>query len=231
MKILHGLFSSYEKAADSIKHPFMALAAFLSVVLVVLLAFFFMFGLTEGYIHPGWLLVLGVGVIIVLVILAAALYYNEEQNRHKEKQLSHAEERNRDKEQKLDYAERTVAQLKQVVRDVVMDLQQEKAGIQIVYVEHNPPGDDVLGEFVSIENFSGIATVMANWILSDEAGHRFTFPALTLKPGTRVRVWTKAGTNTMTNLYWDRDLAVWNNRGDRVFLLDDAGELVHSYRY
>lgn len=223
MKSLQGLFSSFGKAADSIRHPFMVLVAFLSVVVVVLMALLVQFRLTKGHVHPGWILALGVGVIVVFVTMAAALYYTEEQNRHKEQQLQ--------------YAERTVGQLKQVLRDVVLELQEGEMEqtvsprIQITYVECDPPGDDVQGEFVAIENCGEADADLANWVLCDEAGHRFTFPAFTLKSGARARVWTKAGTNTTTDLYWGRDLAIWNNRGDYVSLLDSMGELVHSYRY
>ena len=216
MKALQGLFSSFEKAADSMKHPFMVLVAFFSVVILVLLALLFNQGRIEGHIHVGLGLALLVGLVLVFTILAAYLYF---------------------KEMQLRYAQRTEEQLKQALRDKVLELQEERIeqtplqDIQITYVEYDPPGDDVQGEFVRIENSGRAVADMTGWTLRDEAGHQFTFPAYGLKAGKYVRVWTKTGANTATDLYWGRGQAVWNNTGDCAYLQDSTGKMVDTCRF
>jgi hypothetical protein len=103
--------------------------------------------------------------------------------------------------------------------------------IRIVYIDYNPPGDDVQGEYVRIDNVDGAFADMTGWMLSDIANHVFTFPSFTLAPGATVRVWTKAGTDTTTDLYWGRGSAVWNNTGDCAYLRDGDGGLVSEYCY
>ena len=82
-----------------------------------------------------------------------------------------------------------------------------------------------------VDNSGGSAADMTDWTLSDEANHTFTFPTFTLNPGAFVRVWTKAGTNTATDLYWGRGSAIWNNSGDCAYLRDSVGTLIDTYCY
>jgi hypothetical protein len=105
------------------------------------------------------------------------------------------------------------------------------ANVVITYIEYNPPGDDVQGEYVRIENSGGLAANMTNWTLADIAGHVYTFPTFTLNPGAYVRVWTKSGTDTASDLYWGRGAAVWNNTGDCAYLRDSGGSLIDGYCY
>lgn len=59
-----------------------------------------------------------------------------------------------------------------------------------------------------------------NWRLDDNAGHRFTFPDIVLFKGGAVRVFTRAGSNTVSELYWGLERAVWT-AGRTVTLYDD----------
>lgn len=106
-----------------------------------------------------------------------------------------------------------------------------RADVTITHIEYNPSGLDVAGEYVVVQNQAERAVDLTDWTLSDLANHTFVFPPLTLKPDLSVRVWTKGGTNTATDLYWGRGAAIWNNIGDRAFLRDREGNLVHIYTY
>jgi phosphatidylserine/phosphatidylglycerophosphate/cardiolipin synthase-like enzyme len=103
--------------------------------------------------------------------------------------------------------------------------------VRITYIEYNPPGDDVAGEYVVIQNQGGLSQVMTGWTLSDEAGHTYTFPTFTLQSGATVRVWTKSGSDTSIDLYWGRGAAVWTNTGDCAYLQDSVGTLIDTYCY
>ena len=87
------------------------------------------------------------------------------------------------------------------------------------------------GEYVQIHNQGASAANMTNWTLCDLANHCYTFPAFSLNPGSAVKVWTKEGTNTATNLYWGSGSAIWNNTGDTATLRDNIGILVDQYVY
>jgi hypothetical protein len=105
------------------------------------------------------------------------------------------------------------------------------AQVQITFIEYNPDGDDVLGEFVRIENTGSAAQGMTGWTLRDESAHIYTFPSFTLPSGGSVQVWTKIGTDTATDLYWGSGAAIWNNTGDTATLQDDQGQSVDSCGY
>ncbi|MFZ6028528.1 MAG: lamin tail domain-containing protein [Chloroflexota bacterium] len=86
--------------------------------------------------------------------------------------------------------------------------------VKITYIEYNPAGDDLPGEYVSIENQGGSPIDLTGWTLSDADAHVYTFPAFTLQAGAAVKVWSRVGTNTGTDLYWGSSQAIWTNTGD-----------------
>jgi large subunit ribosomal protein L20 len=105
-------------------------------------------------------------------------------------------------------------------------------GLSISYLEFDPPGKDVDGEYVRISNASGDAIELSGWTLHDTGDkHVYTFPAFTLAAGAEVQLWTKAGENDAANLYWGSRSAIWNNTGDTATLSDASGAVVASYTY
>lgn len=105
------------------------------------------------------------------------------------------------------------------------------ANVKIIYIEYDPPGPDVEGEYVQIDNLGGTSATMTNWTLADEANHVFTFPTFVLVPGGSVRIWTKSGVNNSTNLYWGSGAAIWNNTGDTATLRNNHGQVVDICSY
>jgi LysM repeat protein len=69
---------------------------------------------------------------------------------------------------------------------------------------------------------------LAGWTLRDEAGHLYTFPALTLFEGGAVSLHTAAGQDTVTDLYWSLSEAVWA-AGKQALLSDAGGNLRTRY--
>jgi hypothetical protein len=88
------------------------------------------------------------------------------------------------------------------------------ANVKITHIEYDPPGTDLDGEYVTIQNQGGSAAVMTGWTLADNDSHVFTFPSFTLQPNASVNVWSKAGSNTSTDLFWGSSQAIWTNTGD-----------------
>ena len=98
--------------------------------------------------------------------------------------------------------------------------------IEITDLEGDPPGDDVLREYVVIENQGTANENMTGWKLKNEENDTFRFPVFILKAGSGVTVWTREGTNTETDLYWGSERAIWDNGGDCATLLDVSYQLV-----
>jgi hypothetical protein len=206
----------FENALGRLKSPYMVVFVVLGVSLLLAIFLIFPFTLLENTsLWLGLALIIGVvSILAIIAILTGTLYYAG---------------------MRLDYSNQTEEQLKKALRDTVMELQEGRIEqvsspvIQIAYVEYDPPGRDVQGEFVRIASSSNVAVDMAGWTLGDESGLRFTFPPLALEPGGYVRVWTKIGANTNSDLYWGKRQAIWNNAGDCASLRDSTGRLVDTY--
>jgi LysM repeat protein len=109
-------------------------------------------------------------------------------------------------------------------------------------VSANPPSDsqpqvmieEVLAhgnyadEFIEIYN-PGPTALLLDWSLSDQQGHVYVFPNLSLGTGGRVRVHTGRGENSLPDLYWGLAAAVWGEAGDIASLRDNQGKLVDAY--
>jgi LysM repeat protein len=67
---------------------------------------------------------------------------------------------------------------------------------------------------------------LAGWLIRDETGRQYTFPALTLFAGGAVNLHTGAGTDTVTDLYWNQLEAVWTTA--KVVQVLDTGGTVHA---
>ncbi len=102
--------------------------------------------------------------------------------------------------------------------------------VQIVQVEYDPAGP-ALDEWVLIQNAGEDSVDVTGWTLRDRAGHIYLFPGLTLGPGASIRVWTRAGQDTATDLYMGRGWPIWNNDGDCASLWDLQGQLVVQHCY
>ncbi len=102
------------------------------------------------------------------------------------------------------------------------------------------PNPDTLAPRVEIRGVSGAGVLesetvlllnsggdayMAGWMLDDGQGRRYTFPIFTLHNGA-VSLHTRAGTDTVIDLYWGLDEAVW--LPGKVITLRDASGQAHS---
>ena len=108
------------------------------------------------------------------------------------------------------------------------------ASARIRSIEYDPPGADVTGEHLIVENASANQLDLTGWTIRDAAPmrqHRYRFKRLLLAAGSSVRVWTKSGQDTETDLHWGLGSAIWNNTGDTAVLRDDRGVEVSRFRY
>jgi len=87
---------------------------------------------------------------------------------------------------------------------------------------------DVENERVLIRHVGDKAVSLAGWQLQDEDGHSYTLPALTMFTGGAVTVYSRAGTNTVVELYWGMDDPVWSE-GEQALLIDANGDVQAVY--
>lgn len=93
----------------------------------------------------------------------------------------------------------------------------------------NAPGPDeenVNGEWAEVVNQGDVPARLDGITLSDESNNVYAFPGLELAPGDAVRVFSGQGRDEGRQLYWGRDMPVWNNGGDHAFLRDAEGSLI-----
>lgn len=102
--------------------------------------------------------------------------------------------------------------------------------------EEPPPRVEIRGvsgagdldqEVVRLLNSGGVAN-MAGWTLDDGEGHDYVFPSFTLHTGA-VSVHTRAGTDTVIDLYWGLPQAVWTP-GKVITLRDASGGAQSTFK-
>lgn len=86
-------------------------------------------------------------------------------------------------------------------------------------------------ERVAFRNTGNLPLRLAGWRVRDRASHTYVFPDIEVLPGATITLHTGRGTDTASDLYWGRRQAVWNNRGDAVYLLDPHGVVQAEYLY
>ena len=104
-------------------------------------------------------------------------------------------------------------------------------GTGITYIDNDPPYP--LDEYVLIENNDDVSVDMTNWILKNDhvPSDVFIFPNFILLSGSNVKVWTKSGEDTSTDLYWGLTEQVWNSGSDCGYLRNENNDRVSSYCY
>ncbi len=80
-----------------------------------------------------------------------------------------------------------------------------------------------LGAEVVILRYHGQGAIdLTDWQLHDQDGNIFLFPPLHLASGGALQIHTKAGVNTVVDLYWGLPEAVWRS-GEKATLYDATG--------
>ena len=107
--------------------------------------------------------------------------------------------------------------------------------LTVAEVTADASGDDLEApqENVVFENDGSGPLDLTGYTVSDETDKRYQFPdGFTLQSGDRVTLYSGAGTDTDTELYWGRTgVGVWNNGSDTVFVRDASGSTAVSHSY
>jgi len=91
--------------------------------------------------------------------------------------------------------------------------------------DQNPNNEYV--EVTRDNRFAPATLDLSGFTIKNKAGDTFTFPAGFTLTTTRtsVQVFTGAGTNTQTELYWGQTTGKWNNTADCAKLFNGAGSI------
>lgn len=87
---------------------------------------------------------------------------------------------------------------------------------------------DVKNEVVQLKNTSEGEFSLAGWKLEDGQGHRYSFPNFTLGKGGVVRIYTRAGLDSATELFWGLAEPAWQ-KGKTITIFDAKGSLRASF--
>ena len=96
------------------------------------------------------------------------------------------------------------------------------AGDQQLFLEGVFRAGDIKVEYILLRNRGVNAVDLAGWKIKADGGREYRFPNLTLNPNGAVRIYSGLGTNSVIELYWNSDSALWAS-GDKLSLLDSQG--------
>ena len=87
---------------------------------------------------------------------------------------------------------------------------------------------DLNVEYILISNQGEASVDLSNWSVSGSDGNRYVFSLLNLNKNGAVRLYSRHGTNTVVELYWNSDQALWQP-GDEIHLIDGTGQQQASW--
>ncbi|GGL45206.1 hypothetical protein GCM10009037_30790 [Halarchaeum grantii] len=101
----------------------------------------------------------------------------------------------------------------------------DPTALNVVDIQAEPPANQSsTDEYVVFKNTGNATLDLSGWTVSDSADHTYTIPdGVTLDAGETLTLHTGSGTNTDTDLYWNRGSAIWNNGGDTIIVTTDTG--------
>jgi hypothetical protein len=105
--------------------------------------------------------------------------------------------------------------------------------LHIVTVRYDAPGDDSKNLNEEYVTFEVVVTgTLRGYSVEDQSGHRYRFPDRAFAEGDVFKLHSGAGYETSTDLYWGASgVAVWNNDGDTVKVLDPQDQIVETFAY
>jgi hypothetical protein len=103
--------------------------------------------------------------------------------------------------------------------------------VEFVHIEYDPEGSDLEGEYILLRNTTDAPQDLTAWMIEDGDGHEFRFESFVLEQGASVKVWTGAGEDTGTDVYWGYGRGLWDNDGDTATLKDYRGQVVDTFNY
>jgi len=83
-------------------------------------------------------------------------------------------------------------------------------------------------EYILVRNQSETAVDLVGWEISSSSGKQYSFPSLTLNKNGAVRLYTRSGTDSVIELFWNSPDALWKT-GDEITLSEPSGSAQSTY--
>ena len=84
---------------------------------------------------------------------------------------------------------------------------------------------DIENEVVIIQRVGDEQEIwLKNWSIRDENGNSYIFKSLVLNKDAEVQIYSKAGFDKVSNLFWGLNQAIWQT-GETVTIIDLAGNI------
>ncbi len=83
-------------------------------------------------------------------------------------------------------------------------------------------------EYVEIVNRGKNPADLTSWQLTNNNNQIFEFPALILNSDGAIKIYSKIGTDTVIELFWQSDTSIWQS-GETARLFNAAGDLIDEY--
>jgi hypothetical protein len=94
--------------------------------------------------------------------------------------------------------------------------------VSAVVIENVFGSGDLNTEYVLLRNKGAQPVNLNKWQLLGPMGENYTFPVLNLNTNGAVRLYSRQGTSSVIELYWDASTAQWQS-GDTLTLTDPTG--------
>lgn len=101
-------------------------------------------------------------------------------------------------------------------------------GAAQVVIDRVVGAGDLAAERVVIRRLGAGELSMVGWQLVEGGGKIYTFPQLILFAGGAVNIHTRAGQDTVVDLFWGLDASVWQT-GEQVVLRDAQGQVQATF--
>lgn len=104
--------------------------------------------------------------------------------------------------------------------------------VEVIQITLAAGAGDINQEVLTIKRVGDGDLYMAGWNLRDESGNLYTFPSspeLVLFAGGAVRLYSKGGTDTATEIYWNRSEPAYE-ANELITLEDPQGNVRATYR-
>jgi hypothetical protein len=98
----------------------------------------------------------------------------------------------------------------------------------VIQIEAVVAPGDLANEVVALQRLGEGELLLTGWRLDNGKGQTYTFPYLVLNKNGSIRIYSRAGSDTVIELYWGAESAVWQS-GETVSLYDSAGNLRASF--
>ncbi|MCG2718669.1 MAG: lamin tail domain-containing protein [Nanoarchaeota archaeon] len=85
-------------------------------------------------------------------------------------------------------------------------------------------------EFVVFRNICRVSIDLTGWTIED-SGEMYIFPEFTIGPEASVKIYSGSGEDSISDLYWNSEIAIWDDDGGSLYLRNPNGNLIIKHNF